>query len=163
LGDFYAGALHPLIDLQDLILWGAMGLLAGSLGAARGRWLVLVFPLGLLVGLVLGLFFGVASAGLAVGGAMILRLGLVLAAAVRIPTALLCALAFAVAVTRGATNASDLGPETDRLLFAAGLACIGYAAITLVMALALAFRGPDAVTSISWQKIAIRALGGWIA
>ena len=41
LGDFYTGALHPLTDLQDLILWVAMGVLAGSLGAAKGRWLVL--------------------------------------------------------------------------------------------------------------------------
>ena len=63
LGDFYAGALHPLSDLQDLILWAAMGVLAGSLGAARGRRLVLVFPLGLLAGLVLGRAFGVVSAG----------------------------------------------------------------------------------------------------
>jgi urease accessory protein len=47
LGDFYTGALHPLTDLQDLILWVAMGVLAGSLGASKGRWLVLAFPLGL--------------------------------------------------------------------------------------------------------------------
>ena len=59
LGDFYAGALHPLSDLQDLILWAALGLLAGSLGASKGRWLVLVFPLGLLAGLILALAFGV--------------------------------------------------------------------------------------------------------
>ena len=45
LGDFYAGALHPLSDLQDVILWAALGMLAGSLGASAGRWLVLVFPL----------------------------------------------------------------------------------------------------------------------
>ncbi|WP_024511234.1 HupE/UreJ family protein [Bradyrhizobium sp. ARR65] len=163
LGDFYAGALHPLTDLQDIILWGAMGVLAGSLGAATGRWLVLVFPLGLLAGLVLGQSFGVASMWATVDAAMMLVLGLLLAAATRIPTGLLCALAFALALIRGAANASDLGPETDRLLFAAGLACAGYAAITLAMALALAFRGLDSSPSTSWQKIALRALGGWIA
>ena len=46
LGDFYAGALHPLTDLQDGVLWTALGLLAGSLGATHGRWLVLVLPSG---------------------------------------------------------------------------------------------------------------------
>ncbi|WP_407178997.1 HupE/UreJ family protein [Bradyrhizobium sp. STM 3562] len=163
LGDFYAGALHPLTDLQDIILWGATGVLAGSLGAAKGRWLVLAFPLGLLAGLVLGQSFGVASVWATVDAAMILVLGALLAAATRIPTGLLCALAFALAMIRGAANASDLGPETDRLLFAAGLACAGYAAITLAMALALAFRGPDSSPSITWQKIALRAFGGWIA
>jgi urease accessory protein len=163
LGDFYAGALHPLTDLQDLILWAAMGMLAGSLGASRGRWLVLAFPLGLLAGLGLGRATGFVSAGPAADAGMILVLGLLLAAAARIPTALLCAIAFGLAVMRGAANAGDLGPETDRLLFAAGLACAGYAAITLTMALSVAFRRSDAGPSMAWRRIAIRAFGGWIA
>jgi urease accessory protein len=163
LGDFYAGALHPLTDLQDLILWTAIGLLAGSLGAAKGRWLVLVFPLGLLAGLVLVRVFGVVSAGPAADAGMILVLGMLLAAAARIPTALLCAIAFGLAVMRGAANAGDLGPETDRLLYAAGLAWAGYVAITLTMALTLAFRRGDAGPSVTWRGVAIRAFGGWIA
>jgi len=163
LGDFYAGALHPLTDLQDLLLWSAMGVLAGSLGAAAGRWLVLVFPIGLLAGLLLGRAFGIAAAGPPVDAAMILLLGLLLAAAARIPTALLCAIGFGLAVVRGAANAGDLAPETDHVLFAAGLACAGYAAITLIMALTLAFRTDDAAPAAAWRGIAIRALGGWIA
>jgi urease accessory protein len=163
LGDFYAGALHPLTDLQDIVLWLAMGVLAGSLGAARGRWLVLVFPLGLLAGLVLDRIFGFPSAGPAANAGMILMLGLLLAAAARIPTALLCAIGFGLAVMRGAANATDFAPETDRILFAAGLACAGYASITLTMALTLAFRRPDAGPSMEWREIAIRAFGGWIA
>jgi urease accessory protein len=163
LGDFYAGALHPLTDLQDIVLWLAMGVLAGSLGAARGRWLVLVFPLGLLAGLILDRRFGLALAAPAVNAGIILVLGLLLAAAARIPAALLCAIAFGLAVMRGAANAADFAPETDRLLFAAGLAGAGYAAITLTMALTLAFRRPDAGPSMEWRGIAIRAFGGWIA
>ena len=163
LGDFYAGALHPLTDLQDIILWGAIGMLGGTLGAARGRWLVLVFPLGLLTGLALAESFGITITGSTVDAAMVLVLGLLLATAVRIPTAALCALAFALAAVRGAANATDLGPETDRLLFAAGLACSGYAVITLVMALVLTFRGADSSAPIGWRKITLQALGGWIA
>jgi len=163
LGDFYTGALHPLTDLQDLILWSAMGVLAGSLGAAAGRWLVLVFPIGLLAGLVLGRTFGLAAPGPAADAAMILLLGLLLAAAPRIPTTLLCAIGFGLAVIRGAANASDLAPETDRVLFAAGLACAGYAAMTLVMALTLAFRSDDEAPAAAWRGVAIRALGGWVA
>ncbi|WP_027578988.1 HupE/UreJ family protein [Bradyrhizobium sp. Ai1a-2] len=163
LGDFYAGALHPLTDLQDVILWGAMGVLGGTLGAARGRWLVLVFPLGLLAGLALGQDFEITLTGSTVDAGMVLVLGLLLATAVRIPTVALCALAFALAVIRGMANATDLGPETDRLLFAAGLACSGYAVITLVMALVLAFRGADTSVPTSWRKITLQALGGWIA
>jgi urease accessory protein len=162
LGDFYTGALHPLTDLQDLILWTAMGVLAGSLGS-RGRWLVLLFPLGLLAGLVLDRAFGIVSAGPAADAGIILVLGLLLAAEARIPTALLCSIAFGLAVMRGAANAGGVGPETNQPLYAAGLVCAGYASITLTMALTLAFRRAEVGTSMAWRGIAIRAVGGWIA
>jgi urease accessory protein len=161
LGDFYAGALHPLTDLQDIILWAALGLLAGSLGAAKGRWLVLVFPLGLSAGLLLRLVFGMASAGPVADAGMIVVVGLLLAAEARIPAALLCAIALGLALMRGAAN--EVGSETNQVLFAAGLAVAGYVAITLIMALTLAFRGADAARSIAWRSIAIRAIGSWIA
>jgi urease accessory protein len=162
LGDFYMGALHPFTDLPDAILWTATGVLAGSLGASKGRWLILLFPLGLLVGLPLGRIFGAASAGLA-DATVMLVMGLILAAAAKIPTSALCAIAFGLAVMRGAANGADLGPNTDRLLFAAGLACVGYTIITLTMALTIVFRRTDSESSASWRAIAVRALGGWIA
>ena len=162
LGDFYAGAAHPLTDLQDIVLWIAIGVLAGTLGAAKGRWLILVFPLGLLVGLPFGNVLGAASTQLA-DAAMMLAIGMRLAAAVQVPAVLLCAIAFAAAVMRGAANCADLAPETDRLLFAAGLVCAGYAVITLTMALTAMFRRTSSDSATSWRSIAIRALGGWIA
>jgi urease accessory protein len=163
LGDFYAGALHPLTDLQDLVLWTALGLLAGSLGAAQGRWLVLALPLGLLVGLVLGLAFGAGTVPPVANAAMMVVLGLLLATGIRIHAAPLCAIALGLALMRGVVNADGVGPETNRLLFAAGLASAGYAAITLIMALTLAFRRSDAGPSAAWRGIAIRACGSWIA
>jgi urease accessory protein len=161
LGDFYAGALHPLTDLQDLILWAALGVLAGTLGAARGRWLVLIFPLGLLAGMTTAGWLGTATTGAVLNASLILLLGLLLAAAPRIPPAGLCMIAFAIALVRGAVNAGDLAPQNDRLLFAAGLASAGYVTITLVMALTVAFIQPEFVTG--WRSIAIRSLGGWVA
>jgi urease accessory protein len=162
LGDFYSGALHPLTDLQDLILWSALGVLAGSLGTTKGRWLVLVFPLGLCAGLLLGLVFGFASAGPVADAGLIVAMGLLLAAQTRIPATLLCAIALGLAVIRGAANAGEVGPETNQLLFAAGLAGAGYAALTLIMSLTIAFRGADAGPSTAWRGIAIRAFGSWI-
>ncbi len=162
LGDFYMGALHPLTDLQDVVLWTATGVLAGTLGATKGRWLILVFPLGLLVGLPLGRILGAASTQLA-GATMMLAIGMLLAAAARIPIFLLCAIAFGIAVMRGAANGADLAVDTDRLLFAAGLACVGYGAITLTMALTTVFKRTEADNAASWRAIAIRAFGGWIA
>jgi len=162
LGDFYMGVVHPLTNLQDVVLWTATGVLAGTLGSAKGRWLIPVFPLGLLAGLLLGHVLGAVSTQLA-DAAMMLAIGMLLAAAAQVPTVLLCAMAFVVAMIRGAANGADLAPETDRLLFAAGLACVGYAAITLTMALTAAFRRSAADSATSWRAIAVRALGGWIA
>jgi hypothetical protein len=73
----------------------------------------------------------------------------------------LCAIAFGVALVRGAANAGDLAPQSDRLLFAAGLGCAGYVAITLVAALVASFKRPE--PAMAWRSIAIRSLGGWIA
>ena len=163
LGDFYAGALHPLTDLQDGILWTALGLLAGSLGATRGRWLVLVLPAGLLLGLSVGLSFGSTWIVPLANAGMMVLLGLLLTLGLRINTAALCAIALALAFMRGVVNAGGVGSATDRVLFGAGLAVCGYVFITLIMALTVAFLRLDAQPVIPWRAIAIRACGSWIA
>lgn len=163
LGDFYAGALHPLTDLLDIILWVALGLLAGAAGSMERRWLVMIFPIGLLAGLAWGGSFNPISTGPLATAATIVVLGLLLAANLKMPTVLLGLIAFGIAVARGAANGSDLGPETNRLLFAAGLACAGYVVITLAMAITLSFRRTDAGPPVAWRVVAIRTLGGWLA
>jgi len=164
LGDFYSGALHPLTDLLDVLLWIALGLLAASLGAARGRWLVLVLPLGLIAGLALGLDLHVDVGGQLTGAVMMVVLGVVLAAGIRISAMVLALVGLAVAVVRGMANAGGVAPETDPTLFAAGLAASGYVAITLVTAAVVAFREyGGAEQSPRWRSIALRACGSWMA
>ncbi len=158
LGDFYAGALHPLTGLEDVILWAALGLLAGTQPPGRARWLVPLFPLGLLAGFLIGPHAGLPS-GAVVDAGMMVALGGLLAAAARLPGPALCALAVALAVWRGAANAAGVAPETNAALFAAGLAVSGYAAVTLVAALALAFRQPGG----GWRTVTLRAARSWIA
>lgn len=161
-GDFYAGAFHPLTDLNDIVLWIALGLLAGSLGAQRGRRLVLLFPLGLVAGFALAIANGRSFSGDAANAALIAGLGLVLAAGLRLPAQLLGLLGFGLAAMRGVANAAAVEPATN-LLFGAGLACAGYAAMTLIMALVITFRRNEAGAATAWRGIALRALGGWVA
>jgi hydrogenase/urease accessory protein HupE len=163
LGDFYAGALHPLTDLQDIVLWIAAGLLAGSMGAARGRWLVLIVPVGSLIGFYAGLSSGITSVATIMNAAMMIVLGLLIATAVRVPMAILGVLAFSVAVMRGLANAAGVAGDTNKVLFGAGLTLAAYAAITLIMAAMVSFREPDAATGpAAWRGIAIRVCGSWI-
>lgn len=163
LGDFYAGAVHPLTDPRDVVTWFAMGVLAASVGASRGRWLVLVFPVGLLIGLGAGVATGLTSAGRLADAGVMVALGLLLAAAIRLPIWLLAILGMAVAVLRGAVNAGGIGPDTDVVLFAGGLVAMGYVVITLAMALTVAFlRSVDGLPP-DWRGITVRACGSWVA
>lgn len=160
LGDFYAGALHPLTDLQELVIWLALGLLAGALGDTRGRWLVILFPIGLAVGVRLGMATAAPAVTDAVAAAAVLTvLGVITALALRLPGALIAVLAFAIAVMRGMANGSGLPADTDPLLFAVGLAGAGYVVLTLVLFATVAF----AASAAPWRRIAVRAGGSWIA
>ena len=159
LGDFYAGALHPLSGLEDVILWVALGVLAGTQPERRARWLVPLFPLGLLAGLLLGLGFGVTADPILPGAAMMVTIGGLLAAAFRLPAPLLYTVGLALALLRGAANASGVAPDTDRILFAAGFVAAGYSVITLAAAATSAFQRPIP----GWRDVTIRALGSWIA
>lgn len=162
LGDFYAGAAHPMTGLQDVVLWAALGVLAGTQPAERARWLVAVFPAGLLGGFLLGTAggaAGVAAMGVAaVDAGCMVALGGLIAAAVRLPGPALAVLAFALGVVRGAANAGGVAPDTNTTLFAAGLALAGYVVVTLLSAAILTFRRPG----LQWRGIALRAGGSWI-
>lgn len=162
-GDFYAGAFHPLTDLNDVVLWIGLGLLAGSLGAQRSRWLVVLFPIGLAAGFALATADGTNFSGEVANATLIAGLGLALAAGLSLPAPLLGLVGFALAVMRGIANAAAVESATNLVLFGAGLACAGYAALTLIMTVAIAFRRPEAGAVSAWRGIALRALGGWIA
>lgn len=162
-GDFYAGAFHPLTDLNDVVLWIGLGLLAGSLGAQRSRWLVVLFPIGLAAGFALATADGTNFSGEVANATLIAGLGLALAAGLRLPAPLLGLVGFALAIMRGIANAAAVESATNLVLFGAGLACAGYAALTLIMTVVIVFRRPEAGAASAWRGIALRALGGWIA
>jgi len=159
LGDFYAGAAHPLTGLQDVVLWTALGVLAGTQTAARARWLAAVFPAGLVAGFLFGLASGVVNGVAAVDAACMVALGGLIAVGVRLPGPALPAIALALGLVRGMANAGGVSPDTNTPLFAAGFAMAGYVAITLLTAAILAFRR----SGDGWQSVALRAGGSWIA
>lgn len=159
LGDFYGGALHPLTSLADIVIWLALGLVAALQPPHWARWIVLAFPAGLLAGFVAAPVAGWHTDPIALNAALMIGLGLLAAAAARLPGGVLLVLAVIVGVVRGAANASGLDPETDPTLFGAGLLLAGYAVVTLITALAGTFRRAGA----PWRTIAMQAGGSWIA
>ena len=158
LGDFYAGAQHPLTTVEDVLLWLAIGLLAGTQQGASARLLVLLFPAGLLLGLLTGL--GITPIGSQLADAvMMAALGGMLALGRKLPEWLIGGVAVLLAFLRGLANAAGAVPGTNRVLFAAGFVLAGYATITLAMGAAAAFRRAE----FGWRAIAVRATGSWIA
>jgi len=90
-----------------------------------------------------GLALGVKSAGAVTDAALILLLGLMLATQFGSDGVALCD-RLRDRRAASAVNAEAVVPDTNVTLFAAGLAAVGYAAITLAMALTLEFRRADA-------------------
>jgi len=126
-----------LTALEHVLPFLALGLLAGQQGARAARWLLLVFPLGLLLGTA---FAAVTPAGYWVtplNHLSFVVLGLLLAAAWRIPLALLLALGALVGLSHGYENGRDIAGAA-LLLFVPGVALIGFIITALASATTLA-------------------------
>jgi len=104
LGDFYDGALHPLIGFDFVLPWLAFAILAAFQGKERGRWLIGVFPLGLLAGALLSQvapnlqFLPILNVG------AFAIVGLLLAMALILPFRLFIALSVMIALVHGYEN-----------------------------------------------------------
>ncbi|QRG08057.1 HupE/UreJ family protein [Xanthobacter dioxanivorans] len=168
LGDFYSGALHPLTDLQQVLPWIALAVLAAFQGAQRARWVILAFPLALLAGGLLSLVLPQPAFGPALGLALVAATGLAVAAALRVPLPVLLGTAGIMGLLHGDQNGAAMAASTDRVLFLAGVMASGYVVMTLATGAALAFlrgggRGDDVPSTGSWRPIALRAGGSWVA
>jgi urease accessory protein len=157
-GDFYGGILHPLTALEHVLPFLALGLLAGQQGARAARWLLLVFPLGLLLG---SAFAAVAPAGFwltPLNHLSFVVLGLLLAAAWRIPLALLLALGALIGLSHGYENGRDMTTGGALLLFVPGVVLVGFMITALASAATLAL-----TARADWPRVAVRIAGSWIA
>jgi hydrogenase/urease accessory protein HupE len=159
LGDFYDGALHPMTGFEFALPWLALVILAALQGPVRGRWLILAFPIGLLLGAALSAWQPGLPFVQIVNVAAIAGIGLLVALAMPLPTPLFLALGFVVGLANGYENGEAMVYNTDRFLFICGVTAIGYVFATLALALiSLFLDGRE-----GWRAIALRAGGSWIA
>lgn len=157
-GDFYGGMLHPVSALEHVFPWLALGLLAGLQEPQRGRWMLLLFPLGLLGGM--GLAWLSPSLGLMAGVNMLsfVVLGGLVALAWPLPLSVLGGLGILFGTSHGYGNGLAITAETNAALFVAGVASAGYVIITLVTTVTVMLSQKQ-----TWIMIAFRAAGSWIA
>jgi hydrogenase/urease accessory protein HupE len=158
LGDFYAGALHPLLAPAHLIALLALGLAigqraGGNLQRAKAPLIALVasLPLALATHRMLGdPNTDRALLGLAAG------LGLIVAAQAALPPAVLALLAAATALNIGWGSGPGAAEGAARALALAGTAGAALLLVAYVTVMTnLAVR--------PWLRIAVRVVGSWLA
>ena len=157
-GDFYGGALHLLLGLDHVLPVIALGLLAGLQPPTTARWILAAVPLGLALGVVLGVLRLdlIPLAWMATGS--FIAIGLLVALALRLQPEVLAGLGGLIGLALGYVSGLVVGERTDLVLYLAGLLTGAFVLLSLVAA------GTIALTRrAEWARIAARALGSWIA
>jgi urease accessory protein len=156
--DFYAGFIHPLTALEHVLPFVALGLLAGQQGR-RGQPAVLAFSLSLMAGAISALPTGPMPYVGLVNILSSVLLGILLAAAWRLPMQLLYAIAIAFGLSHGFANGTAITGDIHPYLFIPGVGLAGL----IVTAYGMISADFLLRQKAAWMHIAIRVAGSWIA
>jgi hydrogenase/urease accessory protein HupE len=155
LGPFYDGVAHLLVTPEDVLLVVALALLAGLGGAPRGRAVLLVLPAAWLAGAAAGRLTQL-SAGLPVlSAALLVAVGVLVAADRRWPLALVAGFALACGLIHGSFNGAALNGATSGSLAVVGIVGTVFVIVALVA-------GQVASLRVAWARVVVRVLGSWI-
>jgi hydrogenase/urease accessory protein HupE len=156
-GEFYSGMLHPTTTLIHALPWITLGFLAAFQPLKQARAMMLLFPLSVVLGALLGSYTGFVDAVDSINLASIVILGACVVRAKALPTNLLLILTVLFGFTHGHANANlDLGGN-EHLLYLGGIMLAAYLAFCLTSA------GGIAITNhYTWGRTAIRAGGSWV-
>lgn len=155
-GDFYGGMLHPLTTLEHLLPILGLSLLAGQQGPRRGRWVLLAFPLGLLVGAIVASYLEPSPFVTWFNRLSFIVVGILVAAALRPPLPVVATLALLLGISHGYENVAGISSTVAIHLFVSGVVVSGIALTATFAASAVSLQVP-------WQRVAIRVVGSWIA
>ena len=155
-GDFYGGMLHPLTALEHLVPILGLGLLVGQQGTSISRWVLLLFPIGLFVGAVVAGNLEPSPYVEWFNRLSFVALGTLIAGAVRLPLSALAPSAVLLGFSHGYENTAGISSSVAMYLFVPGIVVTGVA-IVAIFAAAVVSR------EVSWQKVAVRVVGSWIA
>lgn len=156
-GDFYTGLIHPLTALENALPWLALAMFAGLHGASRARWMLLAFPSAVAAGAALAIATPHLAGIQVLNTLSFVLLGALVALGQRIGPTILMAVAVVTGFVHGYDNGLAFAVGGNALLFVSGVGCAAYAFSAIVMALTLG------VTAHGWGRIAVRAVGSWVA
>lgn len=158
-GPVYDGIGHFFLSLEDLLPLLALMLLCGLHGADGGRRLLLLLPPIWLIGAMIGArFFSDIALPPYLASALSLVIGVAVASDVRLSLSNLGNTVALVAVVVGGGNGIALAgyPGSTSML-------IGGAAALAVASIVCTALVVKVTTNTTWQRIAVRVGGSWIA
>lgn len=158
-GDLFAGVLHALSSLEHLLPFAALGLLAGQQGE-RSESALLAFCLALMAGAGAALWMPVPSWVSLFNLFSAVVLGGLVAAAWRLPTAILYLVAIVFGLSHGLVNgAAMIGGGINPYLYIPGVGLAGLAVTAYgLIAVDYVLRH-----KVGWMQIAVRVAGSWVA
>ena len=148
--------LHPLTALEHLLPIIGLSLLAGQQGPHRARWVLWLFPAGLLAGALLAGHVEPIWLVTWFNRLSFVAVGILVAAAARLPLPVLGTTALLLGLAHGVENAAGISPPIAMHLFVPGVVVSGITLVAIFAAVAVSLQVP-------WQRVAIRVAGSWIA
>ena len=162
-GEFYNGMLHPTTTLLHALPWLTLGFLAAFQPLKHARIILIVFPLAVMLGAILGYLFGVTlgSAPIVfveyINLASILILGSLVVMGTQLPLSIAIGLAILFGLSHGHANANLELAGSGYLLYLGGIMLAAYLSLCFTSAASIAM-----TSKYTWGRTAIRAGGSWV-
>jgi urease accessory protein len=162
-GEFYNGMLHPTTTLLHALPWLTLGFLAAFQPLKHARIMLIVFPFSVMLGVVLGYFFGLTlgSAPIVfveyINLASILILGILVVIGKQLPMSIAVGLTMLFGLSHGYANANLELAGSGYLLYLGGIMLAAYLSLCLTSAAGILM-----TRKYTWGRIAIRAGGSWV-
>ena len=156
LGPLYDGVFHFALTPEDFLPALALALLAGQRGVRAGRLALFALPSAWFVGGLVGLVVPALHPAPALTTISFLALGGLVAAAARLRTEWVAALAVTVGFLHGNLNGAAMSQAGRGVLGVVGIVAVVFAIVALAAARVASLRA-------EWARIAVRVAGSWIA
>ena len=155
LGPFYDGIAHLFVTPEDVLTVLALAFLAGLGGKKCGRAVLLGLPAAWLAGALVGRMTTLSAGSPVVSAALLIVLGVLVAADRRLPVVLVAFTALICGMVNGYFNGAALAGTESVDLAVAGIACAIFVLVALLV-------GQVAVLEKAWARIVVRVAGSWI-
>lgn len=130
-GEFYAGMLHPLTSAEHLLPTLALGLITRQASNVAAQWVLLIFPLTLMVAVILGNIYPSLQFIQTINFLGLIALGIMVLPAHRLPWLVILAMAIFIGLVLGYRSGVDMANAGVNYQFVPGVGVTGLILVVL--------------------------------